>query len=259
MARLSKRSFAAVAVFMGGAVGTANLVAPDFAAVAKYTAFLRTDKPYNLFNRWIGLGVSAPIVLASLIALYNLRKAYLNIKDLVGDEKSVPAAEVPTERNEEEADPEQGVANEETNAEETQPAAESLEVEPKFIDQKKVPNRNERRLILDGVNKVKPAGLAGILFASGLAVSGMTLPSKIMGFLNLFLLEKKTWDPTLMMVMAGGSIISWISYQFVSGHGMIKWSYTMECPSRSSSFAIPTKKNIDVPLIVGSFCFGIGV
>jgi hypothetical protein len=260
MARLSKRSFSAVVTFMGSAVATANVVAPDNSALAKYTAFLRTDKPFELFNRWIGVAVVVPIVLAAAFALYNLRKSYKLIN--IDAQEKVAPVEGSTEmillevhdHDEDAADPEQhqaGVPNDTT-------PDDSIEVEPKFTATKKIPNRNERVNIMDGVSKLKPAAVAGVTFSTGLALSGMVKPSKIIGFLNLFLLEKGTWDPTLIMVMAGGSIVSWISYQFVSGHGVIRNSYAMECPRRSSGFSIPTNKNIDSQLLVGSLCFGIG-
>jgi uncharacterized membrane protein YedE/YeeE len=256
MARLSKRSFMAVGSFMFTAVGTANLIAVDNTACAKYTEFLRTDIEYSLFHRWLGLGVCAPIVLGALYALYNLRKAYVSIKDHIKtNDGTRESTEGKTERNEdlEEAN-NNGDEEEEGKAE----ALASMEIIPKYTETKKIPNRAERQMILDGVSKLRPAFLAGVGFATGLAVAGMTLPSKIMGFLNLFLIPQNTWDPTLIMVMGGGSIVSLISYQFVSGHGIIKWSYAMECPSRSSTFSIPEKKTIDIQLIVGSLCFGVG-
>jgi uncharacterized membrane protein YedE/YeeE len=273
MARLSKRSFSAVATFMGAAIATANLVAPDNAALAKYTAFLRTDTPFELVNKWIGFGVIAPIVLASGYALYNLRKAYQLINDTEAPEKraggvegamdDMDLQEIDYNDDEEQQQQEAATPNGEKTSLPTpqsnyQAAKDTLEVEPKFTSKKKMPNRQERVNIMDGVSKLKPAAVAGFTFSTGLALSGMVMPSKILGFLNLFLLEKGTWDPTLIMVMAGGSVVSWISYQFVSGYGVIRNSYAMECPRRSSSFAIPTNKNIDAQLIVGSMCFGIG-
>lgn len=253
MARLSKRSFSAVATFMVSAIATANLVAPDNAALAKYTAFLRTDKPFELFNRWIGVGVIAPIVVASGYALYNLHKAYRLISDDESEKK--PVEGVVEEGEVQEADYND---TEKTTLPKADENYDSLEVEPKFTSKKKMPNRQERVNIMDGVSKLKPAAVAGLTFSTGLALSGMVKPSKILGFLNLFLFEKGTWDPTLLMVMAGGSVVSWISYQFVSGYGIIRNSYAMECPRRSSSFVIPTNKNIDAQLIVGSMFFGIG-
>ncbi len=41
--------------------------------------------------------------------------------------------------------------------------------------------------------------LAGALFGMGLAVSGMTDPGRVIGFLDVF----GTWDPALLFVMAG--------------------------------------------------------
>ena len=41
--------------------------------------------------------------------------------------------------------------------------------------------------------------LAGTLFGAGLAVSGMTNPARVRGFLDLF----GHWDPTLVFVMGG--------------------------------------------------------
>lgn len=39
--------------------------------------------------------------------------------------------------------------------------------------------------------------LSGLLFGAGLAVAGMTEPTRVLGFLDLF----GTWDPILAFVM----------------------------------------------------------
>jgi len=41
--------------------------------------------------------------------------------------------------------------------------------------------------------------VAGGLFGTGLAISGMTDPARVIGFLNVF----GAWDPALLFVMAG--------------------------------------------------------
>ena len=49
---------------------------------------------------------------------------------------------------------------------------------------------------------MKPGPLAflcGLLFALGLGLSGMTQPSKVLAFLDVF----GAWDPSLALVMAG--------------------------------------------------------
>ncbi len=54
--------------------------------------------------------------------------------------------------------------------------------------------------------------VAGGLFGTGLAVSGMTDPARVIGFLDVF----GAWDPALLFVMAGavgvyglGMLILW--------------------------------------------------
>ena len=45
---------------------------------------------------------------------------------------------------------------------------------------------------------------SGIIFGIGLVIAGMTNPSKVMGFFNVF----GNWDPSLMFVMGGAIIVS---------------------------------------------------
>jgi uncharacterized membrane protein YedE/YeeE len=49
------------------------------------------------------------------------------------------------------------------------------------------------------IRRTLTALLSGALFAGGLALSGMTRPEKILGFLDVF----GQWDPSLLFVMAG--------------------------------------------------------
>lgn len=48
----------------------------------------------------------------------------------------------------------------------------------------------------------------GLIFGSGLMISGMTQPTKVLGFLDIF----GRWDPTLAFVMAGALVISNAGY-----------------------------------------------
>ena len=50
--------------------------------------------------------------------------------------------------------------------------------------------------------------LCGLIFGSGLMISGMTQPAKVLGFLDIF----GRWDPTLAFVMAGALAISSVGY-----------------------------------------------
>jgi uncharacterized membrane protein YedE/YeeE len=88
--------------------------------------------------------------------------------------------------------------------------------------------------------------LCGTLFGFGLALSGMTDISKVIGFLDLF----GNWDPTLAFVMVGGILVSLPFFQF--GLGKIK------TPLFGDVFRLPTRTDIDARLIGGAALFGIG-
>lgn len=83
---------------------------------------------------------------------------------------------------------------------------------------------NEKIAHKNNSKKLLPAMASAFLFAIGLVVSQMTLFSKIYGFLNMSLIPKGTWDPTLLMVMGGGFAVSFISYQWVQGFNIFKVS-----------------------------------
>ena len=76
---------------------------------------------------------------------------------------------------------------------------------------------NEKIVHKNNSRKLLPAMASAFLFAIGLVVSQMTLFSKIYGFLNMALIPKGAWDPTLLMVMGGGFAVSFLSYQWVDG------------------------------------------
>ena len=84
--------------------------------------------------------------------------------------------------------------------------------------------------------------VAGGLFGTGLAVSGMTDPARVIGFLDLF----GAWDPALLFVMAGAV--------GVYGLGML----TLRFQSRSLNLPSAASSPIDRRLIIGSVIFGVG-
>jgi uncharacterized protein len=86
---------------------------------------------------------------------------------------------------------------------------------------------------------------SGALFAVGLAVSGMTKPSKVVGFLDV----AGAWDPSLAFVMIGA-----ISVHLVA-HRLVKRRTT---PLFDAKFHLPTRKDIDPRLVLGSLVFGAG-
>jgi len=50
---------------------------------------------------------------------------------------------------------------------------------------------------------VLAALVSGLIFGFGLAISGMTQPTRVLGFLDVLGLASGTWDPTLAFVMIG--------------------------------------------------------
>ena len=89
------------------------------------------------------------------------------------------------------------------------------------------------------------AALTGALFGSGLVISGMTQPSKVIGFLDF----TRDWDPTLAFVMGGAVVVYAIAVRLV-----VRRSH----PWLDARFHLPTRNDIDVQLLVGSALFGIG-
>ena len=86
--------------------------------------------------------------------------------------------------------------------------------------------------------------VCGLVFGIGLVISGMTNPAKVLGFLDVF----GQWDPTLAFVMAGALAVS-AAGAFVSRRRDHAWL--------GEAFAVPTRRDLDPPLIAGATLFGI--
>lgn len=87
--------------------------------------------------------------------------------------------------------------------------------------------------------------LAGLLFGAGLAVSGMINPAKVLNFLDL----AGSFDPTLVLVMGGALIVTFIGYRLV---------LSRPAPLFAGRFSLPASRDIDGRLIAGAAVFGIG-
>jgi uncharacterized membrane protein YedE/YeeE len=85
----------------------------------------------------------------------------------------------------------------------------------------------------------------GFVFGIGLAISGMTQPGKVIGFLDF----TGNWDPSLIFVMGGGTGVYMLLYRLILSN---------EQPRFTSTFQLPTSQVIDRPLIVGAVIFGLG-
>lgn len=87
--------------------------------------------------------------------------------------------------------------------------------------------------------------ICGLLFGVGLALSGMTRPLKVLGFLDV----AGKWDPSLLFVLGGAVIVATVAFRFI---------LQRKAPLLAPSFDVPTTKGVDRKLIVGALIFGVG-
>jgi hypothetical protein len=93
--------------------------------------------------------------------------------------------------------------------------------------------------------RVISAYLIGLVFGLGISISGMADPAKVLNFFDL----AGSWDPSLIFVMGGALIVTFIGYRFV---------LRQPSPLLEQSFVLPKSKRLDLRLFGGSAVFGIG-
>ncbi len=89
------------------------------------------------------------------------------------------------------------------------------------------------------------AGAAGLVFGIGLWVSGMADPRKVIGFLDV----TGAWDASLAFVMGGAVVATLAGFRIVKQRAK---------PLFDERFHLPTRKDIDLPLVAGAAVFGMG-
>ena len=90
--------------------------------------------------------------------------------------------------------------------------------------------------------------MCGFIFGLGLVISGMTQPTKVLGFLDIFAAPSGGWDPSLAVVMAAGLAVTSVGYALLRPRA----------PLFDTQSRWPTATPIDRPLVVGAVLFGIG-
>lgn len=90
-----------------------------------------------------------------------------------------------------------------------------------------------------------PGLIVGVLFGAGLALSRMTDPARVLGFLDV----TGHWDPTLAFVLAAALVPSGLAYLAVR---------RMQRPLMAQEFCIPQNRTVEARLIAGATLFGIG-
>ena len=87
--------------------------------------------------------------------------------------------------------------------------------------------------------------VSGLVFGLGLILAGMSNPAKVLNFLDIF----GTFDPSLAFVMGGAAVTTFIGYRLV---------WRRKAPLLLSDFQVPTRNDVDAPLLTGAALFGIG-
>ncbi len=87
--------------------------------------------------------------------------------------------------------------------------------------------------------------LTGVIFGTGIVLSGMSNPSKVLNFFDF----AGIWDPSLAFVMGAAVVVAFIGYRFVLRRPK---------PVFEARFDIPASRTIDMRLIAGSAVFGVG-
>lgn len=87
--------------------------------------------------------------------------------------------------------------------------------------------------------------ICGLIFGTGLLISGMVQPTKVLGFLDIF----GAWDPSLAVVMAAALAVAAPGFMLAR-----KRSQRI----LAGQYFWPGKAQIDAPLVVGAWLFGIG-
>lgn len=85
----------------------------------------------------------------------------------------------------------------------------------------------------------------GLIFGLGIMLSGMANPAKVINFFDFI----GTWDPSLIFVMGGAVVTTFIGYRLVLAR---------KAPLLEARFKLPTSTNIDPRLVGGAAVFGIG-
>jgi uncharacterized membrane protein YedE/YeeE len=87
--------------------------------------------------------------------------------------------------------------------------------------------------------------IAGLLFGTGLLISGMTDPQRVLGFLDV----AGRWDPSLAFTMVGAVAVTLPAFWYVRSRSR---------DLRGAAVELPNRFLIDRSLVGGSAIFGVG-
>ncbi len=87
--------------------------------------------------------------------------------------------------------------------------------------------------------------IIGLIFGLGIVISGMGNPAKVINFFDI----AGTWDPSLIFVMGGALAVTLVGYRL---------AFRQDHPQFDAGFHLPTRRDIDRPLVLGAATFGVG-
>ncbi len=87
--------------------------------------------------------------------------------------------------------------------------------------------------------------ISGLLFGVGLAVAQMTNPTKVISFLDV----TGNWDPSLALVMGAAFFVALLGFKLTAQRAG---------PLFDEKFRLPTRTDLDKPLVLGAALFGAG-
>ncbi len=85
----------------------------------------------------------------------------------------------------------------------------------------------------------------GLIFGFGLMISGLTQPTKILSFLDIF----GAWDLSVAVVMAAALLVTGLGFALARRR---------PAPVFAPRSLWPTKTEVDRPLVIGAVLFGLG-
>jgi uncharacterized membrane protein YedE/YeeE len=86
---------------------------------------------------------------------------------------------------------------------------------------------------------------SGFVFGTGLVVSGMSDPKRVLAFLDL----SGRWDPSLLLVMLAAVGVYFAAF---------RWSRRRRTAINGDPFMLPSRQRLDARLLVGAALFGVG-
>ena len=85
----------------------------------------------------------------------------------------------------------------------------------------------------------------GLVFGVGISISGMANPAKVLNFFDV----AGRWDPSLILVMGGALVVTFIGYRLV---------LRRPAPLLDLTFHLPANSRVDARLLGGAAVFGVG-